>query len=236
MHNNISPIHIVVEDSASSHMNEYMRKTILSKVDGFGCGPPRIIQDNARVLTTVSSLSNGKKTEHNDRTPKSARSRKHLRRESSIDLFPHRNLPIYAADSTYRSSQERWSNGITDKLNNRIYFKRTAAQNLAATFARDLNIATETLGANACPFYHDSVHKIPQQGLIRPERIPSNECLYRNSYKYHAHPSISNQVEASNGNKNFKWERGTKSLSKRRPSSRNDKNETVPQVSPKARA
>lgn len=234
MPNNTSPIHVVIEDSTSSHMNEYMRKTILSKVDGFGCGPPRIIQDNARVLTTVSSLSNGKKTKHNDRTPKSARSRKHLKWESSIDLFPHRNFPIDAADSTYRSSQERWSNGITDKLNNRIYFKRTAAQNSAAAFVPDLNIATETLGANACPYYHDPVHKIPQHGLIRPERIPSNECLSMNSCKYHAHPSISNQTEASNGNKNFKWDRGTKSVSKRRPSSRNDQNETVHQVSAKA--
>lgn len=230
MLDNTSPIHLVSEDSTSSHMNEYMRKTILSKADGFGCGPPRIIQDNARIFTTVSSISNGRKTEHNDRIPlkliskESVRNRKHLRWESSIELFPNAKLPNFIADSTNRSSQERWSNGIEDKLEKRIYFKRTAAQNLAAAFARDLNIATKNLNDNTCPIHHD-----PQHCLIRPERIPSNECLHWNSCKYHAH-----QAKASNGEKNFKWERGSKVVSKRRPSSRNDKNDTISQVSAKA--
>ena len=55
-----SPV-LQVEDLSYLHIDDYTRKTILSKVGDFGTGFPRIVQDNARSFASMRLTTNEKK-------------------------------------------------------------------------------------------------------------------------------------------------------------------------------
>jgi hypothetical protein len=119
---------------------------------------------------------------------------------------------------------------------------RSRGKNLTAALARDLKISTKTLGGHTWRFPRDeepgrtssslnSKRTNPQHYLIRPERIPSNECLSWNSLERGACRSIKSQHKAPN--ENFRWEQISKPISAKRPILRNENKDADTQVSAK---
>lgn len=169
-----------------------------------------------------------------------------------MEVITQEGLPMYAPDSTRRSPQERWSNGIVDVVknsnlkDNRSHNRSVVAKSLTVALARDLNISAKTQGGHGSNFQRDdaqgprssslnSIQTNPQHGLIRPERIPSNECLSWNSQEFRTRQTIKSQRMAQNGN--FQWERSKPiaAAAKRRPNLRNEKKDAIPQNSVKLR-
>lgn len=215
-------LHLVAEDSMWFHMDDYVRKTILPKINDFESNLPRIVQDNAH--TSRKQISNGMKTKQakGKNFPKSFRERNFSRWESSIDTPADQDLPCVDSDPAYNPFKERWSNGITDtskdskQVDTRFGTNGVIGNDLATSLASDLK-SRIYLGAG------NRVHRSlplnsalnPQHSLIRPERIPSNEC-FLNAQAHHPLRSVTRIKRKSklpsNGGGNYRWERSSKSV------------------------
>jgi hypothetical protein len=228
-----------LEDLSFLHMDDYTRKTILSKVGDFGTGFPRIVQDNARSFTSMRLTTNEKKIKKTKKIKEKAknRTRKQITSLNSpmipAEFFQNEDRSLYNTPLT--KPQERWSNGIMDDVKDttpagsRVYRKKRTGKNLTAALARDLNISSKALGAHTrlLPLDEVSLNSIrtnPQHYLIRPERIPSNECLSWNSLEgvacqsIQSQPCQSIQSQPKAPSQNFLWEPISRPLSEETPS------------------
>jgi len=235
-------IPVIAEKMTCFHMDEYVRKTILSKSD-FGSGAPSIIQDNARACTPPPQTTIEKKKKNSRRRksksifPKATMNGSSKNKntatdqyqwESSSSAFSTDEFPLHTANSN-RRSQGRWSNGILDfkieqEVNHRFCINgssynyssssaaRTVVQNITAALAKDISFSSHTSLADSQSMSRDHSTQrssslnsatCPHHSLIRPERIPSNECL--NSRQGHAHRSLHQQPKI--GGQNFRWGR-----------------------------
>jgi len=218
------PLHVIHEDTPCYHLDDFMKKTILSKAHRIGSRSPMIVQDNARINSiTTQSMSGKKKKSHRQSekkiiSPKLTRDSRHNRLESSMQILTKNGPPINPADTDNPSPYERWSSGIVHGnkdaklVDHRFSTSKSVAQSLTAALARDLKLSPNMSHAEISPFPRDarsgqrkslSLNSIdPRHDLIRPERIPSIECL---AGRQHSLRTTKNQQQAQNGERNFRW-------------------------------
>ena len=144
-----SPV-LQVEDLSYLHIDDYIKKTILSKAGDFGTGFPRIVEDNARSFTSMPLTTNEKKMKKS----KNGTRRQVIPPKSLIvpvEFIKSDDLPLYNMPLT--KPQERWSNGIMDVAKDanpacsRFYSKRSMGKNLTAALARDSSSICSSLAS-----------------------------------------------------------------------------------------
>ena len=212
---NESVLHAVSGDSTWSHINEYMRKAILSKTGDFDSNFPRIVQDNASA-TSRRPISNGINANHNKRKTKGKKSPQSIRERNHSRWDTDEDRSSVDFDSAYCSIKERWSNGITvssgdgKQMDTRFASDGVMRHDLSKTLARDLNsrLYPDVRERGQRPLSTNSIHN-PQHHLIRPERIPSNDCLSLNPHVHHSFQPIERESKKLNGGVNYRWEKAS---------------------------